>query len=124
MTTIEAITYTTRAQRVFGYAQQETVERGQRCLGPEHLLLGLLREPDNLACQALKRLKVSPADLHERAKQSMTGEIPAAENAGEETNVHLTPRAHRVLALAYHEAQLLRHNSVGTEHLLLGLVRE
>jgi hypothetical protein len=124
MTAMDAISYTARAQRVFGYAQQAATERGQRYLGPEHLLLGLLREPDNLACQALSRLKVSHADLLERAERQMGRVEMPSPGSGGEMDVHLTPRAHRVLALAYHEAQLLRHNSVGTEHLLLGLMRE
>jgi hypothetical protein len=120
----DAITYTTRAQRVFSYAQQEASERGQRYLGPEHLLLGLLREPDNLACTTLKRLHVPLAPFRERADRRMAREETTTAALSEESDVRFTPRAHRVLALACHEARLLRHNSVGTEHLLLGLVHE
>jgi hypothetical protein len=124
MTSTGGINYTTRAQRVFGYAQQEAIARGQRYIGPEHLLMGLLREPDNLACHTLKRLHIPVMELREQAERRMAHASDAEMRPTGEWEVHLTPRTHRILALAYHEAQLLQNDCVGPEHLLLGLVRE
>ncbi len=110
--------FTERAQKAIILSQQFAKQWGHNYVGTEHLLLGLLNEGEGIAAQALKNLQISEAEIQEK--------IIALIGYGEE-NVELlgfTPRTKRIFELSVAEARELGHNYVGTEHLLLGLIRE
>jgi ATP-dependent Clp protease ATP-binding subunit ClpA len=100
-------------------AQEEAQRLHHNYIGTEHLLLGLLREGEGVAGNVLTRLGV---DL-EQARQAVEGIVGRGDHlvSGE---IGLTPRAKKVVELAVNEAQRLHHHYIGTEHLLLGLLRE
>jgi len=112
--------FTERARKVIILAREEAIRLGHNFVGTEHLLLGLIREGDGLAVAILKKLNVSISALKAEIEKvvavgtefSPTGEIP------------FTPQAKKVLEYAISEARSLSHNYIGTEHLLLGLIRE
>ena len=111
--------FTERARRVLSHAQEEAQRFNHNYIGTEHLLLGLLRDPDSLAARVLGDLGVRLED----ARQAVEFIIGRGDRVvlGE---IGLTPRAKKVIELAITEARSLGHHYVGTEHLLLGLVRE
>ena len=111
--------FTEKARRVVVYAQEDARMLNQNYIGTEHLLLGLIREQDGIAAKALESLNISLEDVHAQVEDLIgrgtfvpTGHIP------------FTPRAKKVLELSLREALQLGHNYIGTEHILLGLVRE
>ncbi|MGB4442606.1 MAG: ATP-dependent Clp protease ATP-binding subunit [Coriobacteriia bacterium] len=111
--------FTEKARRVVVYAQEEARMLNQNYIGTEHLLLGLIREQDGIAAKALESLDISLEDVHQQVEELIgrgtyvpTGHIP------------FTPRAKKVLELSLREALQLGHNYIGTEHILLGLIRE
>lgn len=112
--------FTERAQKVIVLAQDEARRLGHDYVGTEHLLLGLIREGGGIAAKALEGLGIS----HEAVKSEILKMIePGTGRVSGE--VGFTPRAKKVvLELAIEEARMLGHNYVGTEHLLLGLIRE
>lgn len=111
--------FTERARRAIFYAQEEAGLQGENYVSTEHLLLGLIREPNSVAARVLERLGVSLEQLRFELERHL--------HRGERKGVQetqLTPRAKRVIDLAYDEARLLGDSYIGTEHLLLGLIRE
>jgi excisionase family DNA binding protein len=111
--------FTTRARRVLSLAQEEAQRLNHHYIGTEHLLLGLVRENEGVAAQVLARLGVEL----ERVRSGVEfvigrGDKPVSGEVG------LTPRSKKVIELAVDEARRLGHHYIGTEHLLLGLVRE
>jgi len=111
--------FTERARQVVVLAQEEARDLKHNYIGTEHLLLGLLREGDGVAARVLSALEVSLEDVR--------GEIMRIVGEGEhetQGQIPFTPRAKKVLELALREALSLGHNYIGTEHILLGLVRE
>jgi ATP-dependent Clp protease ATP-binding subunit ClpC len=111
--------FTERARQVVVLAQEEARDLKHNYIGTEHLLLGLLREGDGVAARVLSSLDVSLEDVR--------GEIMRIVGEGEheaQGQIPFTPRAKKVLELALREALSLGHNYIGTEHILLGLVRE
>jgi ornithine carbamoyltransferase len=111
--------FTERARKVVFYAQEEAGKLGENYVSTEHLLLGLIRENDNVACRALVRMGVSLSRIRAEIERQV-----AHGDARIGKDMQLTPRAKRVIDLAYDEAQSLSNNYIGTEHLLLGLIRE
>src|SRR2546421_9053946 len=111
--------FTERARKVMQLAQEEAQRLHHNYIGAEHLLLGLLREGEGVAGKVLTRLGV---DL-EQARQAVENIVGRGNHliSGE---IGLTPRAKKVIELAVDEARRLNHHYIGTEHLLLGLVRE
>ncbi len=111
--------FTKRARHVLTLAQEEAQRFGHNYIGTEHLLLGLLREEKGVAAQVLRNLGIEIGQI----RQSIEDIIGRGERIvlGE---VGLTPRAKKVIELAVDEARRLAHQFVGTEHLLLGLIRE
>jgi len=111
--------FTGRAERAVIAARQEAIKRRHDHVFPEHLVLGLLHEPEGLAAKAIVALGVSP----ETARETL-GAALAPATAGEPVSGHIpfVPRAKKVLELALREALTLGHNYIGTEHLLLGLL--
>jgi ATP-dependent Clp protease ATP-binding subunit ClpC len=111
--------FTERARQVVVLAQEEARDLKHNYIGTEHLLLGLLREGDGVAARVLGSLEVALEDVR--------GEIMRIVGEGEheaQGQIPFTPRAKKVLELALREALSLGHNYIGTEHILLGLVRE
>jgi ATP-dependent Clp protease ATP-binding subunit ClpC len=111
--------FTDRARRVLTYAQEEANLLNHSFIGTEHILLGLLREGDGLGAKALQELGISLEAVREQVEEliGMAGTSPRGSPS-------FTPRAKKVLELALREALQLNHSYIGTEHILLGLVRE
>lgn len=110
---------TDRARRAVVLAQDEASMLGHNYVGTEHLLLGLVHEGEGVAAEALESLGISlPA-----VRQQVEGIIGRGQQAPSE-HIPFTPRAKKVLELARREARALGHNYIGTEHVLLGLLRE
>jgi ATP-dependent Clp protease ATP-binding subunit ClpC len=111
--------FTKRARRVLSLAQEEAQRFQHNYIGTEHLLLGLIREGEGVAAHVLLDLGVE-RDKVRSAVESIIGRGDRIV-LGE---IGLTPRAKRVIELAVDEARRMNHSYIGTEHLLLGLVRE
>ncbi|MDQ7911333.1 ATP-dependent Clp protease ATP-binding subunit, partial [Phytohabitans sp. ZYX-F-186] len=110
---------TVPARRVIVAAEQEARSLNHPRIGTEHLLLGLLAEREEAAGQVLRSAGLSTKALRQ-AVAELVGHLPEAPSG----DAAFTPRATRVLELAFHEALDLGHDHIGTEHLLLGLIRE
>lgn len=110
--------FTERAQKVLALAQEEAIRLGHNNIGTEHILLGLVREGDGIAAKALYALGLGP-DKIQKEVENLIGR-------GQDTaqTIHYTPRAKKVIELSMDEARKLGHSYVGTEHVLLGLIRE
>jgi len=111
--------FTERARKVVFYAQEEAQKFGEGYVSTEHLLLGLVRESDSVAARVLEKLGISL----NRIRADVEKQLPRGD-ARPSQDMTLTPRAKRVIDLAYDEARNLNNNYIGTEHLLLGLIRE
>ena len=111
--------FTERARRVLTLAQEEAQRFNHNYIGTEHLLLGLVREGDGVAAKVLSNLGVELNKV-----RSAVEFIIGRGDRQATTEIGLTPRAKRVIELAVDEARRLNHSYIGTEHLLLGLVRE
>jgi ATP-dependent Clp protease ATP-binding subunit ClpA len=109
-----------RAKRVLALAQDEAIRFNHNYMGPEHLLLGLVREGEGVAAKALNSLGVELS----RTRRELENLIGRGDNSASPSEITLIPRAKKVIELAIDESRLLGHSHVGTEHLLLGLVRE
>ncbi|MDQ7793385.1 MAG: ATP-dependent Clp protease ATP-binding subunit [bacterium] len=113
--------YTERAQRAIILAQEEARRHNHAVVGTEHLLLGLIREGEGVAAKVLQSMGIGLEKVRTEVENIIGGGEP--ETAGESLN--FSPRAKKVvMELALLEAQALGHNYIGTEHLLLGLLRE
>jgi ATP-dependent Clp protease ATP-binding subunit ClpC len=111
--------FTERARRSIVLAQEEAQRLGNNYIGTEHLLLGIISEGESVAAKVLENLGIN--------LQKVRGEVESIVgkgNASSQQEMVFTPRAKRVIELAFEEARALAHNYIGTEHLLLGLVRE
>lgn len=110
--------FTERAQKVLALSQEEAVRLGHNNIGTEHILLGLIREGDGIAAKALQSLHLETEKIQQEVEQLIgVGKEPMQ-------TVHYTPRAKKVVELSQDEARKLGHSYVGTEHILLGLIRE
>ncbi len=110
--------FTERAQKVLSFAQEEAQRLGHNNIGTEHILLGLIREGDGIAAKALKALGLDLDRIRE--------EVEALIGRGHDQpiNTAYTPRAKKVIEITIDEARKMTHTYVGTEHILLGLIRE
>ena len=112
--------FTDRARRVMGLANQEAMRFNHESIGTEHILLGLIKEGSGVAANVLRNLGV---DL-KRVRLEIEKKVPSGHDMVTVGRLPFTPRAKKVIELAFEEARALGHNYVGTEHLLLGLLRE
>ncbi|MDH3215790.1 MAG: ATP-dependent Clp protease ATP-binding subunit [Candidatus Krumholzibacteria bacterium] len=112
--------FTDRVRRVIYFARDEASRLQHDYIGTEHLLLGIVREGEGIAAKVLSKMDLDFEQI-QQAVESMVKSSGGTLTIGE---IPFTPRAKRVLELAIEEARLLGHNYVGTEHLLLGLIRE
>jgi Clp amino terminal domain, pathogenicity island component len=111
--------FTDRARRVVVLAQEEARMFSHDYIGTEHLLLGLIHEGEGIAARALKSLDISLEAVREQVEEIIgQGQEPSPER------IPFTARAKKVLELSLREAMQLGHNYIGTEHILLGLIRE
>jgi len=111
--------FTDRARRVVVLAQEEARLLNHNYIGTEHILLGLIHEGEGVAAQALESLGISL-----EAVRSQVEEIIGQGSSSPSGHIPFTPRAKKVLELSLREALQLGHNYIGTEHVLLGLIRE
>jgi len=111
--------YTDRARRVVVLAQEEARMLNHNYIGTEHILLGLIREGEGVAAKALESLGISLEAVRQQVEE-IIGQGQQAPSG----HIPFTPRANKVLELASREALQLGHNYIGTEHILLGLIRE
>jgi ATP-dependent Clp protease ATP-binding subunit ClpC len=111
--------FTDRARQVLTLAQEEARLLNHSFIGTEHILLGLIREGEGVGAKALQSLGVSLEAVREKVEEmiGMTGTVPSGAPP-------FTPRAKKVLELSLREALQMNHHYIGTEHILLGLVRE
>lgn len=113
--------FTERAQKVLALALEEAVRLGHKDIGTEHVLLGLIREGEGIAAKALQSLGLG-LDKIQSEVESLIGR--GTEQSGSNYTPNYTPRAKKVIELSMDEARKLGHTYVGTEHILLGLIRE
>ena len=111
--------FTDRARRVVVLAQEEARMLNHNYIGTEHILLGLIHEGEGVAAKALEALGISL-----EAVRSQVEEIIGQGQQAPSGHIPFTPRAKKVLELSLREALQLGHNYIGTEHILLGLIRE
>lgn len=111
--------FTDRARRVVVLAQEEARMLNHNYIGTEHILLGLIHEGEGIAAKALESLSISLDAVREQV-QEIIGQGQQAPSG----HIPFTPRAKKVLELSLREALQLGHNYIGTEHILLGLIRE
>ena len=111
--------FTDRARRVVVLAQEEARMLNHNYIGTEHILLGLIHEGEGVAAKALESLGISL-----EAVRSQVEEIIGQGQSAPTGHIPFTPRAKKVLELSLREALQLGHNYIGTEHILLGLIRE
>src|SRR5215831_5032367 len=112
--------FTDRARKVMGLARQEAQRFNHEYIGTEHILLGLIQEGSGVAANVLRNLDVD-LDKIRREVEKIVQSGPSMVTMGQ---LPFTPRAKKVLELSVEEASNLGHNYIGTEHLLLGLIRE
>ncbi len=111
--------FTERARNTIFSAQEEAGRLGESFVSSEHLLLGMLQQADSVACRVLERIGVSAEKIRNEIERQVTPGTGTSKQ-----DMQLTPRAKRVIDLAYDEARYLANNYIGTEHLLIGLIRE
>ncbi|CDZ23627.1 Chaperone protein ClpC2, chloroplastic [[Clostridium] cellulosi] len=111
--------FTEKADKAFSLAMKSAGEMGHNYIGSEHILLGLLKEGTGVAAKVLENAGIT-ADQIERIIEQLVGRGEPYEVSAQD----LTPRGKRIIELAYYEARNMGHSYVGTEHLLMGLLRE
>ena len=111
--------FTDRARRAVVLAQEEARMLNHNYIGTEHILLGLIHEGEGVAAKALESLNISLEAVRQQVEE-IIGQGQAAPTG----HIPFTPRAKKVLELSLREALQLGHNYIGTEHILLGLLRE
>jgi ATP-dependent Clp protease ATP-binding subunit ClpC len=112
--------FTEKGRKIIIYAKEEAEKRSNDYLGTEHLLLAILREEDGVATTILKKMGLSSEEVRFEVEKS----LPVGSSLMTFGDIPFTPRAKKVLELAIEEARLLGHAYIGSEHLLLGLIRE
>src|SRR5215831_19445242 len=112
--------YTEKARRVIFFARYEASQFGAVSIEPEHILLGLLREDKQLAQKFFR----SPHSTVESIRKEIEERTPLREKVAASVDLPLSPQAKRVLNYAADESERLQHRNIGTEHLLLGILRE
>jgi len=112
--------FTDRARRVMGLANQEAMRFNHESIGTEHILLGLVKEGSGVAANVLRNIGV---DL-KRIRMDIEKKVPVGHELVHVGRLPFTPRAKKVIELAFEESRGFGHGYVGSEHLLLGLLRE
>jgi ATP-dependent Clp protease ATP-binding subunit ClpC len=118
---VNGYNFTERVRQVLAMAREEAARLHHEYVGTEHILLGLVREGQGVACTVLQNLSVELDEVQQRVEETVK-KGKATQTTG--PDLPYTARAKKVLELAMAEARELSHSYVGTEHLLLGLLRE
>ena len=111
--------FSERARRVLSLSQEEAQRFNHNYIGSEHILLGLVRETDGVAAQVLGNLGLDLSRV-----RSAVEYLIGKEESNPQQDIGLTPRAKKLIELAVDEARRLNHTYIGTEHLLIGLMRD
>jgi len=111
--------FTDRARRVVVQAQEEARQLDHNYVGPEHILLGLIHEGSGLAARVLESLEMNQETVRHRVEEAIGRGKHASSGP-----IPFTPQAKKVLELALVESRALGHSYIGTEHVLLGLIRQ
>src|SRR4029078_6165367 len=112
--------YTERARRVIFFARYEASQLGSNSIETEHLLLGLIREGKGLTSRIFSKSHLSMESI----RKEIEGRALYREKVSTSVDIPLSPESKRVLGYASEEAERMLHNYIGTEHILLGLLRE
>lgn len=113
--------FSPRVKDVISYSREEALRLGHDYIGTEHLLLGLIREGDGMAIKVLRSLGVDTARLRRSIEDAVKGTTGTTANLG---NIPLTKQAEKVLKITYLEAKIFKSDVIGTEHLLLSILRD
>ena len=113
--------FSPRVKDVISYSREEALRLGHDYIGTEHLLLGLIREGDGMAIKILKTLGVDTPRLRRSIEDAVKGTSNTTVNLG---NIPLTKQAEKVLKITYLEAKIFKSDVIGTEHLLLSILRD
>src|ERR1700739_3887921 len=113
--------FSPRVKDVIQYSREEALRLGHDYIGTEHLLLGLIRDGDGVAIKLLKELTVDTAKLRRSVEDAVKGTIGTNVNMG---SIPLTKQAEKVLKITYLEAKIFKSDVIGTEHLLLSILRD
>ncbi len=113
--------FSPRVKDVISYSREEALRLGHDYIGTEHLLLGLIREGEGIAISILRTMGVDTARLRRSVEDAVKGSPGAAVNLG---NIPLTKQAEKVLKITYLEAKIFKSDIIGTEHLMLSILRD
>ncbi len=113
--------FSPRVKDVISFSREEALRLGHDYIGTEHLLLGLIREGDGMAIKILKELGLDTAAVRRSVEDAVRGNQGATVNLG---NIPLTKQAEKVLKITYLEAKIFKSEIIGTEHLLLSILRD
>lgn len=113
--------FSPRVKDVISYSREEALRLGHDYIGTEHLLLGLIRDGDGVAIKLLKGLRVDVARLRRAVEDAVKGTTGTTVNIG---SIPLTKQAEKVLKITYLEAKIFKSDLIGTEHLLLSILRD
>ncbi|MXV50953.1 AAA domain-containing protein [Pedobacter sp. HMF7647] len=113
--------FSPRVKDVISYSREEALRLGHDYIGTEHLLLGLIREGDGMAIKILRNLDVDTSKLRRSVEDAVRGASGTTVNLG---NIPLTKQAEKVLKITYLEAKIFKSEVIGTEHLLLSILRD
>src|SRR6187402_1952470 len=113
--------FSPRVKDVISYSREEAIRLGHDYIGTEHLLLGLIREGDGKALKTLKALDIDSIRLKKTIEDAIKG---TATNNTNLVNIPLTKQAEKVLKITYLEAKIFKTDIIGTEHLLLSILRD
>src|SRR5688500_17518372 len=111
--------YNEKARRALFFARYEASKLGSRVIESEHILLGILREGEETVTEIFRRLQAKPEDV----RREIEGERMFVERISSTAELPLSEESKKILAYASHEADSMLHPYVGTEHLLIGLLR-
>ena len=114
--------FSPRVKDVISYSREEALRLGHDYIGVEHLLLGIIREGEGLAMKIIKSTGIDSKDLRKKLESKLeSGQSDSTKNSG---NIPLLKQAEKVLKITYLEAKLFKSNMIGTEHLLLSILKE
>ena len=113
--------FSPRVKDVISYSREEALRLGHDYIGTEHLLLGLIREGDGMAIKILDNNGVDTSRLRRSIEEAVKGTSITSANLG---NIPLTKQAEKVLKITYLEAKIFKSEVIGTEHLLLSILRD
>ena len=113
--------FSPRVKDVISYSREEALRLGHEYIGTEHLLLGLIREGEGMAIKILKSLNINLAELRKSVEGAVKGSTGNNANIG---NIPLTKQAEKALKITYLEAKIFKSDIIGTEHLLLAILKD